>query len=213
MRQLSNLIDFTVNDFLQELSSASPAPGGGSVSALSVAMAASLTEMVANLTLGRKKYAEVSDEMAEMKALAAEFTAEAKLLVDLDTEAYVQVMQAFQLPKEAPEEKTIRREAILSATRNAIEVPKRTATLAYEVMKVVQIALAKGNSNTASDGLVASYLALSGCKGAIANIRINLSGLKDADEIAGYDCFCWDLLAKMEALALQAEILAKPYLG
>ena len=70
MRQLSNLIDFTVNDFLQELSSASPAPGGGSVSALSVAMAASLTEMVANLTLGRKKYAEVSDEMTEMKALS-----------------------------------------------------------------------------------------------------------------------------------------------
>ncbi|HZW50172.1 MAG TPA: cyclodeaminase/cyclohydrolase family protein [Bacillota bacterium] len=213
MSQLSNLIDFSVNDFLKELSSSSPAPGGGSVSALSVAIASSLTEMVANLTLGRKKYAEVSDDMTQMKVLAAKFTVEAKQLVDLDTEAYVKVMRAFQLPKETPDEKTTRREAILFATRNAIEVPKRTATLAYEVMKIIEVALAKGNSNTASDGLVASYLALSGCKGAIANIRINLISLKDADEIAGYDYFCRDLLAKMEELALQAEILAKTHLG
>ena len=210
---MSNLLDLTVNDFLQELSSDSPAPGGGSVSAFAVAMAASLAEMVANLTLGRKKYAEVSAEMTELRALAAKHALAARHLVDLDSEAYTQVMQAYQLPKETATEKSARRAAILAATRNAIEVPKQTASLAYEVMKLVQVALAKGNSNTASDGLVASYLALAGCKGAIANIRINLTGLKEPEEAAEYNQFCQDLLVKMEALALQAEIRAKPTLG
>ncbi|MCE5196892.1 MAG: cyclodeaminase/cyclohydrolase family protein [Negativicutes bacterium] len=210
---MSDLLDLSVNDFLQELSSDSPAPGGGSVSAFAVAMAASLAEMVANLTLGRKKYAEVSAEMMELQALAANYALTAKDLVVLDSEAYRQVMQAYQLPKETAAEKNARRAAILAATRNAIEVPKQTASLAYEVMKLVQVALAKGNRNTASDGLVASYLALAGCKGAIANIRINLTGLKEAGEAAEYDLFCQDLLLNMEALALQAEILAKPTLG
>lgn len=210
---MANLLQLTGEQFLDQLASSQPAPGGGSASAQAIATAASLVEMVSNLTLGRKKYELVQTEMEELRLTARALGARARALVDEDTQAYDAVMIAFQLPKSTDQEKSLRNASILEATRNAIQVPQETANLGIQVLQAVQVALAKGNSNAFSDGLVAAYLASAGCKGALANVKINLSGLKDEREMEQYQQHCFTTLLECDALLQKAEIRAKVQLG
>lgn len=210
---MSNLLKLTGDQFLDQLASSQPAPGGGSAAAQAVATAAALLEMVANLTLGRKKYAEVQAEMEELRLTAKELGLRARAMVDEDTQAYDAVMAAFQLPKASEQEKALRVSAILEATRNAIRVPQETARLGIQVLESAQVALAKGNSNAFSDGLVAAYLASAGCKGALANVKINLSGLKDETEIGQLQQYCSSTMLACDSLLQKAEIRAKAQLG
>ena len=210
---MANLLQLTGEQFLDQLASSQPAPGGGSASAQAIATAASLVEMVSNLTLGRKKYELVQTEMEELRLTARALGARARALVDEDTQAYDAVMIAFQLPKSTDQEKSLRNASILEATRNAIQVPQETANLGIQVLQAVQVALAKGNSNAFSDGLVAAYLASAGCKGALANVKINLSGLKDEREMEQYQQYCFTTLLECDALLQKAEIRAKVQLG
>lgn len=210
---MSNLLKLTGDQFLDQLASSQPAPGGGSAAAQAVATAAALLEMVANLTLGRKKYAEVQAEMEDLRLKTKELGLRARALVDEDTQAYDAVMAAFQLPKSSEQEKALRVSAILEATRNAIRVPQETADLGIQVLKFAQVALAKGNSNAFSDGLVAAYLASAGCKGALANVKINLSGLKDETEIDQLQQYCSSTMLECDSLLQKAEIRSKAQLG
>jgi len=210
---LSNLLHLTGHQFLDQLASSQPAPGGGSASAQAVATAAALLEMVANLTLGRKKYGEVQADMEDLREKAYSFGQQARALVDKDTQAYDAVVAAFQLPKSTDSEKALRHAGILEATRSAIRVPQETANLGIQVLLSAQVALAKGNPNAFSDGLVAAYLASAGCKGAIANVKINLNGLKDDREIEQYVNYCSSTLLECDALLQKAEIRAKAQLG
>ncbi len=210
---MSNLLQMTGEQFLNQLASSQPAPGGGSASAQAVATAAALLEMVSNLTIGRKKYTEVQADMEELRLLTKELGSRARALVDEDTQAYDAVMAAFQLPKSSDQEKSIRTAAILEATRNAIRVPQETANLGIQVLKAAQVALSKGNTNAFSDGLVAAYLASAGCKGALANVKINLSGLKDEMEIEQLLKYCSSTVLECDSLLQEAEIRAKVQLG
>lgn len=209
----NSLLQLTQEEFIEKLASSEPAPGGGSASAQAVANGAALIEMVANLTVGRKRYADVAAEMEDLLATTKKLRLQAMTLIDEDTKAYELVMSAFKLPRKTDQEKKTRAEEILKSTRIAIETPKNTALLALEVMKLSFVAMEKGNQNTFSDGLVAAHLAQAGCKGALANVKINLSGLKDQEEIDEYLELSEKIAKEADQLLLQAEIMAKAQLG
>ena len=135
------LAELTLQQFIDKVISNDPVPGGGSVSALNGALAASLSAMVANLTVGRKKYAEVNDLMQELAARLE--TAARRLLadVDRDSEAYDRVFSAFKLPKDTDEQKAVRSEAIQRETKYAAQVPMEVARAVHDILP--QIATAR----------------------------------------------------------------------
>ncbi len=174
-----NLTDLTVKDFLNKVISNEPVPGGGSISALNAAIAASLTGMVANLTIGRKKYASVEDEMAEVVAQVTELQKRFIEDVDRDSEAYSKVMAAFKLPKETEEEIAIRKTEIQEATKHAAVVPLVVARDARRMMGLISEVAYKGNQNAFTDACVAMMCCRTAVVGAILNVRINLQSIED----------------------------------
>lgn len=177
----ADLTGLTVEGFLAKLASNEPAPGGGSASALAVAAAASLVEMVANLTLGREQYAGVETEMKTVLTASPSLRREVTSLIDRDTEAFDKVMAAMRLPKATDEEKARRRQAIEAATKEAAEVPLRVTAVAAEVLALARLVAESGNVNAITDAGVAGRLGLAGAEGAALNVRINLFGIKDED--------------------------------
>lgn len=175
------LIDKTVSQFLDELASNSPAPGGGSVAALAGAVGAALTSMVCNLTIGKKKYDDVQDEIKAVLEQTELLRKEMTRLIDQDTEAFNAVMAAFGLPKGTEQEQATRSAAIQEATRVATLVPLSVMRLCEKALLHTRTVAQKGNKNSASDAGVAALMLQASCAGAALNIRINLSGLKDAE--------------------------------
>src|SRR5436305_8370841 len=153
------LVKMTVDDFIDQLASASPAPGGGSASALAGAMAAAMVEMACNLTVGREKFRDAEEEMRTVLARAKELREQMLAAVDEDTKAYDEVSQAFKMPRNTDAEKAERTAAIQSALKYASEVPLRVAKAAAETTQLAQIATEKSNPSVASDARVARLLA------------------------------------------------------
>lgn len=173
------LAELTLQQFIDKVISNDPVPGGGSVSALNGALAASLSAMVANLTVGRKKYAEVNDLMQELAARLE--TAARRLLadVDRDSEAYDRVFSAFKLPKDTDEQKAVRSEAIQRETKYAAQVPMEVARAVHEILPHIATVAQRGNSNAVTDACVAMMCARTAVLGALLNVKINLSSIKD----------------------------------
>lgn len=175
------LADMSVVNFLDETASNSPVPGGGSIAALSAAFSAALTQMVANLTLGKKGYEDVQEEVAivvkEAKAMK-EFFVE---YIDKDSDAFNEVMNAFKLPKDTEEKAEFRKGAIQEATRFAALVPLEVAREAYKIMDIASLVVQKGNKNAVTDGAVATMLARTAVLSALYNVKINLSSIKDKE--------------------------------
>ena len=164
------LVDLTIKGFLAETAGSAPVPGGGSISALNGAIATALTEMVANLTIGKKKYADVE---GQMRTIATEATIIRERLIrdiDRDSEAYDRVFAAFKLPKETEEEKAERSRMIQDATKQAAMVPMEVAEEIASVMETIIYVAHKGNRNAVTDTCVL---------GALLNVRINLTSIKD----------------------------------
>lgn len=173
------LIDMQVKEYLDVLKSDAPAPGGGSVSALAGAQGAALFMMVADLTIGKEKYADFQDVCKAAKEKGAALYEELMAAVDKDTEAFNLVSAAFKMPKNTDEEKAARKQAIADGTLAATEVPFRTMELGYEGLMTAKTMIGKSNPNAASD-LGVAILNLTGCiKGAWLNVKINLPGVKD----------------------------------
>jgi formiminotetrahydrofolate cyclodeaminase len=190
--------------FIAELGSAAPTPGGGSASAYAAAMAAALVLMVARLTIGKKKYIEVEDEMRAVEQRVEVLQMEFNQAVTEDAQAFQAVMESFRRPKESPEEKSLRSNRIQEATLYAAQVPLEVATKSVELLDFALIMVQKGNLNAISDAGSAAALAGAALSGAALNVRINTPGLKDQG-IAS------DLLEKIghleaRAAELQAEI-------
>lgn len=167
------LMEMTEKEFLQELASDSPAPGGGSVSALAGALSAALVSMVAQLT---------SDKQQAQKDIlerAADLMAVLEKDVDADTEAFNKVMDAYRLPKQTEEDKKERSQAIQEALQGAALHPMKVARQCLDVLQLCSWAAAEGNPNALSDAGVAALLAQSGIKGALYNVEINLTSIKD----------------------------------
>ncbi|MGE5681137.1 MAG: cyclodeaminase/cyclohydrolase family protein [Bacillota bacterium] len=176
----------TLQEYLDELSSNSPTPGGGNVSALCAALASSLGTMVCNLTIGKKKYADVESEMIEIKVKMDEFKRKFIDLAQKDNQAFDQVMEAFRLPKDTDEEKTARAEKIEEATYKAAEVPAEVINTCAQVVPYIKTIVDKGNKNSLSDAGVAALLLTTAAQGAFLNVLINCSALKNqamADEL------------------------------
>ena len=185
----------SVSAFSAAVASPLPAPGGGSVAALVGALGAALAQMVAGLTIGRKKYAAVDAEMRAIGLKAAELAAELHKLVERDAKAYDAVTKAYKLPKDTPEQERVRTEAVDQALVGAALVPLETARACAAVATLAAAAADRGNVNAASDAGVAALLAEAACRGAVYNVKINVSSMADKSRGA--------------ALAAEAETVLK----
>ena len=173
------LKDLTITEFLQKTASADPLPGGGCTAALSAALAASLTEMVANLTIGRKEFQAVEDEMKKIAQAAADLRKKLQNDIDNDAQAYREVLAAFKLPKNTGDEKKQRFSAIQQAFKTAATVPLGVARDALKIMDLTSRAIAHGNQNAVSDGAVGILASRTAALAALYNVKINLSAIKD----------------------------------
>jgi formiminotetrahydrofolate cyclodeaminase len=176
--------DQQIRDFLDALAAKQSTPGGGGAAALTGSQAAALVSMVANFTVGAKKYADVQTEMMGYLAQSEALRAELLALADADVAAFNRVSVCYSMPKETDAEKAARSEAIQSALLEAAQVPLTTAERALSVIELAGPVGAKGNSNVVSDAAVAIYLAEAALHAAIVNVNINLKFIKDADFVA-----------------------------
>ncbi len=165
--------------FLDDLAAASPTPGGGSAAAFSGAAAASLCAMVARLTVGKKKYADVETEMYEYIDEAEGLRKDLIALVEADAAAFEGIMAAFKQPKDTPELQQSRAEAVENATLHAMEVPLLTARKAVQAIHLAVRLAEKGNVNAISDAASGAAMARAALNAAGLNVRINANGLRD----------------------------------
>jgi len=173
------LASSTISSFLSELSSSSPAPGGGSVAALSGALAAALNSMVCQLTLGKKKYEDVQDDISSISQQMKKFQKQLTKLIDEDTDAFNDVIAAFKMPKETDEQKKKRSQAIQKGYKKAADIPLKTAQTAKEVLHLCIDIAKKGNTNSITDAGVAALLGYAAVHSAALNVKINLGSIKD----------------------------------
>ena len=171
----------SLSGFVASVAGSAPVPGGGSVSALAGQLAAALAQMVAGLTVGRKKYAAVEEEMTALGLEAAALGARLGALVQEDADAYALVSAAYKLPGEGEGDAAAaaRAGAIQAALVSAAEVPLETARACRDVAVLAATCAAKGNLNTVSDAGVAALLAEAACRGAAYNVRINVASMTD----------------------------------
>ena len=200
------LKDLKVAEFLEIMSSAEPVPGGGSAAAFNAALAASLTEMVANLTIGRKEYQEVENEMKDIADAAVNFRTKMMDNIDNDAEAYQNVLAAFKLPKNAAAEKEHRSQAIQEAFKNAARVPMEVARDALKIMDLAHRVITLGNKNAVTDGAVGALAARTAALAALYNVKINLGSIKDPT-------FVEEFTAEVENLESQVIQKEKEILG
>jgi len=179
LRKPGNLVSMKLDEFANELSSDSPAPGGGSVAALNGSLSASLSAMVGNLTFGKKKYKEVKQDMIDASVKGQALKAFFLDAIDKDTDAFNKIMDGFALPKKTDEEKKRRDEAILEATKEATLVPFSVLEKTKEAAEIALITSEKGNQNSLSDAGVAGLTAESAAEGAFYNVMINLEDISD----------------------------------
>lgn len=175
------ILDGRISDFLNELSSDSPTPGGGSVAGLCGAIGGALVSMVANLTLGREKYAAVQDRMADLVEKAQAMQRRYLDLAERDMEAFRAYMKALKMPRATDEERNARAAALAAAARDATAVPLETMELSEALMRLALEALEHGNRNAASDAVAAAQIANATAQIASCNVRINLPGIGDAN--------------------------------
>jgi formiminotetrahydrofolate cyclodeaminase len=192
------LIDKSVSQFLDELASNSPAPGGGSVAALAGALGAALTSMVCNLTFGKKKYVDVQEELKGVLEQSESIRKELTQLIDKDTEAFNSVMAAFGLPKGSEAEQAARSAAIQEATKGATMIPLSVMLACEKALALSKTVAQKGNKNSASDAGVAALMLQAGCAGAALNVRINLGGINDAGFVAKISQQCAEIGKSVE---------------
>jgi len=178
------LVRMNLRDFANELSTDSPAPGGGSVASLAGALGAALAAMVSNLTMGKKGYEEVQEEMVQIGIAGQQLKDEFLADIDLDTEAFDRLMDAFRLPKKSDEEKAARDAAVVEATKGAIAVPLRVLKRTIAALGLIRSVAEKGNQNSLSDAGVGGLMALAAARGACYNVLINLQGLADAGYVS-----------------------------
>jgi formiminotetrahydrofolate cyclodeaminase len=187
------LTEKPVTTFLDELSSSAPAPGGGSVAALSGALGAALISMVCNLTVGKKKYADVQEDIKVLLAQSEALRKELVELLEADVEVYTEVSRAMKMPRATGEEKAARTVAMQKALKAATDVPMQVAEACVEVMELCQPAAEKGNINAVSDAGVAVLMAEAGLRSAALNVLINLAWIKD-------EAFVTENRAKLDTL-------------
>lgn len=175
------LRELSVEEFIRETGSDSPAPGGGSIAALTGASAAALIEMVANLTIGKEGYEDVQDEIKEIQKKSSAYKEKLLGLIDEDANSFNQVIKGFRMPKETDEEKEVRKKAIQEGYKHASNVPFSIGETAYELLDLAERVVEIGNKNAITDGAVAAMSARNAVHGAFYNVKINIGSIKDEE--------------------------------
>lgn len=165
--------------FLDQLASKASTPGGGSAAAVMGAMGAALISMVGNLTVGKKNYEDVNDEMQEFLARAEALRAQLTGMIQADVAVFDKVMAAYGMSRETEDEKTARSAAIQAALKEATDVPLACAQLCADVIELCRPVAEKGNLNVISDAGVAVLAAHAALRSAALNVYINIGGIRD----------------------------------
>jgi len=192
------LVDKNIKEFILETASDNPAPGGGSVAALCGALGAALGTMVCNLTIGREKYQSVESEFTEIKPQLEQNVSKLITLIDDDTNAFNDVMSAFKLPKDTEDQKAKRSEAIQKGYKKAISVPLETAQTVLQTLSLMELIVSKGNPNAVTDGAVGALASETAIKGALLNVKINLTSIKDQEYVLATKKTVSDIEATMK---------------
>ncbi len=171
--------DLTIKEFLREVVSRNPVPGGGSVAALAGALSAALSEMVSNLTIGKRGYEELDDEMKEIALETQKYREKLVEYVDKDSEAYNGVMVAYKMPKETEVERDIRSIELQKSMKHAALVPLEIAHDTFHLIQLAGKLVRKGNKSAVTDGAVATMMARTAAHSAIYNVKVNLESIKD----------------------------------
>jgi methenyltetrahydrofolate cyclohydrolase len=173
------LASLSVSNFLNETASNSPAPGGGSVSALAASLGSALTSMVCRLTMGKDSNVTIQIELERILIKSEKLRTTFTALIDEDTNAFKRVITAYKLPKDTPDQNANRSAAIQDANKAAAMVPIHLLELCAEAAELIKIIAEKGNRNALTDVGVAALMLGAACEGAVLNIRINLKGIAD----------------------------------
>jgi formiminotetrahydrofolate cyclodeaminase len=201
--------EWSIQAYLDKLASADPEPGGGSVAALTGALAAGLVTMVTALTLGKEKFASVQDAVSAIEGQAEKLRADLTGFITADAEAYAKVAAAMKMPRDTEEQKKERAAFLQAALKGAATVPLQIAEAAAAVARLSSPAAEKGNPNAVSDAGVAVLLAEAAAQSAALNVKINLAWIED-------DVFKKDAWARIEAVlaetaGLREAVLALTY--
>ena len=203
----SPLLDMTLLAFAEETASESPAPGGGSVAAYASTMGVALATMVANLSAHKRGWDERWAAFSKVAERGVQLQVQLAALVDADTAAFNQIMEAYGLPKATEDQKKVRHQAIQDATRHAIEIPMQVARLSMQAMKVASEMASIGNPNSITDAGVGAMAIRTGVKGAILNARVNLADLEDVDFAKRVRIECQELWSACDAA--EAAVIAR----
>lgn len=198
---MSKLYEATCEEFLAKLASEAPTPGGGGAAAMAGATASALSSMVANLTIGKEKFAEVEPEVKELCAAADKLRAELLDLVEQDAAVFGSFMACYKLPKATEEEKKARLEAIHNAAKQAATVPMNIARGAAKVLALADRLAVIGNPNVITDATCSALMARAAMRCAFYNVYINLNLTKDE----GFNAAMLEEIGHLKAEALDAE--------
>ena len=196
------LADMSVEEFADETSSESPAPGGGSVSALMGALGIALGTMVANLSSHKRGWDERWEQFSDWAEKGRSFQEELIRLIDEDTAAFNALMDAFSLPKKSGQEKKERTQAIQQATMKAMEIPLKVMEISLQSMEICRAMAETGNPNSVSDAGVGTLALRAAVRGAFLNVKINAGGCQDRE-------FVKTILEKGSGIEKQADELEK----
>lgn len=189
-----NLLLDGLKPYLNDLASASPAPGGGVAAAVTVAQGLALLSMVCNLTLGKKRFSAVDGQVKGILEQVSAMRAKALSEAEADMNAFGNVMNAYQMPSESGEQQSRKRDALAKATREAAEPPCRLMELATQALPLADQLEQIGNPNVVSDVLVGRHLLMAGYQASKENVEVNLRSLP-AD-----DPFVCEMRTKIDAL-------------
>lgn len=177
--------NLTIGNFIKDLSSDSPAPGGGAVAALVASLGGGLTAMVYSLTKGKKAFEGLSDEdkekMEECILEIEKFTKEALVYAKKDEDGFNELMACYKLQKKTEEEKEERSSRIASCIKNCMAVPLELAEKSLSIYENVKFAAEKGNKNLITDAMISAILINSSIEASIINVKINLASIKDLE--------------------------------
>ncbi len=207
--QAAEAADLMPHAFLDAVADGKPTPGGGSVAALAGALASALVGMVARLTVGKKKYADVEEAMQEVARLSDRLRADLTAAISDDSAAFRKVMDAYRRDKDDPS----RTAAIQEALRRAADVPLQTARLSLRAMEQLKVVVEQGNVNAVTDGAVGARMALAAVEGAALNVLVNLQSMDDEAAVKAYHDEITSLRESGRALAAEIASLAEGRLG
>ncbi len=195
----------SLGGFLEDVAGPTPTPGGGTVAAIVGALASALAVMVANLTIGKKKYATQEEAMRDLKRSGEAAREKLLTLARRDSEAFELVLRARRLPQATPEESAERARAVGVAELEAARVPLATAEACAEVAELAALAAKSGNANAITDAGVAGLLARAAGEGAILNVEINLKSLVDSADKNDVESACRRLRAALVSSSARCQ--------